>query len=539
EKDLFNDKHLKCAFELATDPTNGLVDREELLKILEGLDANRHWVDRIDEITVVIHSLEDSNVELSIIVSADEETLNGISSLVPIVNSLLRVNSRPSEENDDSISPTGFQSKKNVINGSVVITNSSLFLDRITSNNKNSLKRSFADSRRFRRVKSQLDTNPLKNRILTAMGNPDMLRPFFSKFDDQQWNGMLIHELPSFGVQAAFGDGNKGPNFLFEAYCTMTLPRTGLGKLIEAYEPIEFIPAGAQKVQSMQIGQFDPFRIDSANRQIFERQSPDRNYKSAKENKYKNDKRDYFEDVVPRTNYTVILYTKSDAGKVSVIMCERVADCEAMERYVSGLVQTVNAFRRGRSKIESTDLADLGRLYAIGASSENPGLDETIHEGFHEQSYLLTDNWYVTGRPVGLLREQMSLLLNGHENENITGSIDDLSRKIRLISNPFKVDYYTADYLLLRAGAVEGNRIVAKHGGRDWDQVESALNRPPNEFGYQMKIESQEDTRAIVEKQLRIVFANFFGNQLFHYSQTDNGVQLVGGFFPSSKEKDD
>jgi hypothetical protein len=364
------------------------------------------------------------------------------------------------------------------------------------------------DIRRFKTAESILHARAGDGDV-EIFATPKYLRAFFPD-SDEVWKGSKLDDMPMIAASASFKttEGDE-PIILLRGIATFTLPRVGIGKLLEASEPIgTFEVLDAPFFQLVAVNRNNEKYFESK-AQIYAESTGDPDYMEKQLEKiYSQRSMEYKTDVLnkckDRFNFRTRETCKDGIEQNSGILVEKIKEFDVAKRFVEKTVLIVNS-RREPSRCLIKQACDHGDLY------------HEDNDNLNSDCYFLNDDWMLSGSRSDVVRFLDEVLIQpGNPNPNclINDRVASVAKNVAA-EKPFQLELYSPTSWDHRTYSAISDRM-RKKGALRVEDVDSI----------KFKIEGEQDLRAFVLSNFLASMANRFGTQIHLYSQNDSTVFL-------------
>jgi hypothetical protein len=459
--------HWKSAVSLITNPVRPIIHQDRFKLIVESIERASHSIGELKTLVVAVYDFGDSPDYL-IALKGSENQLEFIQNVYDEIELLLENSTEPLSKQADyapSAKPVlkpdlQLQLSSRKTNEWLLFASKNERLNNVSNHIENNTGRSIFDERRFALLRTEFEKDSDTGLILEAIGIPSRLRPLFPDLSDSNWKALKVDDLPSFGIRV-FGKSHLklasqkqrdefGLNFLVEGILRFTSPRTGFGKQLNSFKPIEEFPSFGVIPLYLRAESYDPFLKWEITKKLCNegRSKGQPSFDEKVAESLKDDPRDFYGDFVPRVDATFSIGYKPDIDsprQIFPLIIEHVADEGAEQRYVEGLVERANQMKMGLRQLERVKDIRTGKLFAINADSDNPGYTKS---GFAEECYFYDQNWHLQGPYLGMCKQIDAF------NENATTVVgQEWTKKFEYVRclngkkiEPFRVGYYSSLY---------------------------------------------------------------------------------------------
>ena len=517
-------KYWEHAIELATDENFGVFASEDFRQIEKASQSLLAELKAVEQLVIVVHEFDGTNSKISLLIKSNPK--DG-ANLIELINRLKQTTHVAEQLNVQSI-----VSKFNVelTDDWVFMSNDESCLSAIKNRQAGKAvdALSLTASRKFKMVKATIAPTTKGSCIVQAYGAPGKINQLFPQYSERTWSALKFEEMPSFGLQVFVAprvtSSNNEPKLAlsFGTTISMTFPRSGQGKLIASYLPVNDLPQQMGNELSFSTYAFDPQLQFEAKKEIFENRTGKRTYEEhLKRVMAPFDPRDLKKDIIPMSDgKTTVTYLDS-SGSLKTLEIESIADFNTAERWADGLL-----FVEERAAIK--DESRFKRIgYAEGIliqrKSNNGGLGPRFGD-----THFINSRWHFFGDSEEVLRRSEHAENAVHIKDYDFGNlVSQLMSNSRIDATPFRIDYSSAENHMIFAESFERLRIIRKY--KNLKKRDKLLYARGGENGHRLEIDSKQDTMAVLPVMFWKGIFQCFDSRVVLYSNEDNILRVTGG----------
>jgi hypothetical protein len=330
---------------------------------------------------------------------------------------------------------------------------------------------------------------------------------------------------------------NKTPLVSFEVVLSLTKPPVGIGKLLQAYRPVGDLPPIPFDVVEMSAVSFEPIEKHEAESEIY-----DSIHGSGAMSKYLKSVSEGFvnyEEIVRFRDAEFNIYFREDHSIAwQALSIEHVLDREAAEVLFEAGIAHENRMSKEfpRSRVE----CEFGTLFARSDEDEirlsifrnewdREHAEIKFHQGYRSDAFFLSDEWRILGS-----KPSIEKFLESSDGGNINSALALIQRLPECPRTPFRIRFFGSGYW--RPEKFEKHRVKQKFQDGETDRLRF-WDSKPDEFGIRLKVESDDDTRAVMASLATRIFADNFGNIITVHSMESGNLRIFGAIYPAQSLK--
>lgn len=406
-------------------------------------------------------------------------------------------------------------------------------------------------SRRFKRTMQGLEQPERDPPDLLLFGNPVPLsKIFYPEMSEEVRRSWRFDELAGLGAVLRLAEGpvrDDRPSARIEISVPFTSPRTGFGESLLSYRPIERLPDIPFEFESLDATAFDPLQMHEIKCRMNDEALGEGVWLQQREERARRFGWDYLRDEMPRSNmYTVCWVRDRERDRLQFVLVDRVHDAGAMARYCEAEMASIR--RSGTGDPDGISIREYRHRQGVffhglgpedrqaaGQAGDSPVMPDLEGE---QDSPLPGSGWYYDHRwriegPAWAVLKQLEAL---ESDRGPSATSRWINRQIEALGPGQPLIRVRMERLEQRLpGRAETNRILEKYR-KDREKRDELFQRIPNEDGYRLEIESEEDCRAVVQTLSVRAFGRRLGNALFLYLNEPSRLHVVGSLRPLADE---
>lgn len=553
--------------EMLCDEDFGLLDSSDFREIqasIEELVEHRELVNRIH---LVVNPSESSGPQFTCILTVDEDANEQVKELIFDVLEKIRTviqsegstelaESEDADEGRQEDLSRGDHVVCRSFGNHLVFSNDSRYCRELGERIEKRDSRSALSSKRsYQQIRAICDKQRADYPVFFYL-NPEASRSLITLFDESDWGMYQINEFRALGGAVYFEDREQDLNenlpFIHGfAAITHTLPAPNYVRILDTYAQLEDIPPFAFPLIEVSVTSQDSQQHYEICKEIVDSEHGAGTYDERVQQRYANDVRDYFRDVLPRTNDWYGFRYESRFGRTEVMSLQKIADQAAMERYVRGLVEMTNTVRKGDRFLESEEdgikfwalsrkarKQKLSRLQEILERGNEDSQTEITVDTVPSEGYALSSEWYLLG-DMHDIRKQLDF--TGHRERDFAKPINSRRKqlvKMHGIPGAFRLEVTSPwiDYMSqIEKPVVEHVRKKYKSNLRKRKELIREFYRNKD---ISFAVESPEDTQVAVGYLAAKMVMETFKQQMVVYGKSQGQLKIGFGLFADERQTD-
>lgn len=414
--------------------------------------------------------------------------------------------------------------------------------------------RGLSSLRAYQRVTSIRGSSKNDKGAVTFYLNPEASKSMIALFDESDWGMYQINEFRALHGSLYFDEQDDNidgviPPIHGVATIIHTLPPPNYVQILESYNRIEEVPRFAFPIVEVSIVSRDAKKHHETSKRIYDATHGVGTYDEKVQLPYANDVRDYFEDVLPRTNDWFNFRYQGRHGRSYLMSMQKINDRPAMERYVDGLVEMTNTLRHGdrfsrfeeegilywalSEKALELHLQKTQKLASRFADLQLDRPNKINWETVPSDGYAITPDRYLLG-DMHDVRSQLKFEQNGDgldHAEIINGRLKWLTNR-HGITHPIKLDVTSPEIKLLQYAERPVVEYIRKKYITDPRKRNELIRKFYESRSLPFSIECRQDTEVSLGYCVSKVILKSFGQQMVVFGKGDALLEFGFGLFP-------
>jgi hypothetical protein len=397
--------------------------------------------------------------------------------------------------------------------------------------------RVLTNSRRFRRVFGDDFETQSDQPVVFVYGDPERLSHhfFYSELSPELRTAYKFSEVAGLGISLKFETltaKDSVRSAVIEVKAPCTLPRTGIGALVDSYQPIGEIPQIPMEFVELNASAYDPLKKHAMLREIHDAANGQGSYDAECQNRWDRRGLNYVNDVLMKSDKVFnFRYHDPATDRLTFLLFEHVIDNEAALRYLK--------------KITNYPSNDPEKPVYKSRKGKSGDLFESSHPDV--PTYFLGQDWYVCGlRKKHVVAVDELLDGNPKQTSNSLKAIEKHQTYFGRKGQAFRIQFLNVARLD-GSSEIENKRIAEKVGysgfarntksGPGWEKYKAYQRKDPDKFGLRIDIEDKDDSLAAFKCLVISTITTQLGNLVLSYHNEDSGIRIFGALFAEDAKR--